>query len=566
VRNGLSSIAQNLLVAGGSQRPSEFSCTIRPIGDRKLEAAPPSAEASPGNRRQWDFVERHGLLLVGVSPVLASMIGSAFNIFYNKNQIWPLLSTAQIERFDDCWQIFNLIIYPLAVGSWAAPLVWLRPIHRAMLAGEPVDAARLSRAQRYAVNLPWWILTVSGACWLLCIPVFPTALAAVPEPLSVEVVWHLVTSFITAGLISVTHSFFAVELVSQRALFPVFFRNENPADVPGAIPLGFTGRGVMWALAAVVSPIFSLVLLLLLPEATRQTPLFGIAVGAVAIAFGLTTAWMFGKQVVEPVRKLRQAAMEVSDGNLDVRVNLLRANEFGALIEGFNQMVEGLHERELLQETFGRHVGREAARLIMLQGDGLVGSAREVTVMFVDVRNFTDHSSRHTPEEVVTVLNILFREAVEIVEAHGGMVNKFLGDGFMALFGVGAGQNEHATRAVEAAQSMLASLDHLAEDLYQAGWPELKIGIGINTGQAIVGSIGSPKRQEYTAIGDTVNVAARVEALTKTLGHDLLITEACRCRLPAEFELVELARQKVKGKGELLRVYAVAESSNHKPR
>jgi len=277
------------------------------------------------HRRQGNFIHRHGLLLVGVSPVIANLIGSVFNILYNKYQIWPIISEAQHEQFDHCWQVFNLIVYPIAVASWVAPLVWLRPVHRSLLQNEPVDEQKLAKAQRYVINLPWWILTVSAVSWLICVPIFPAVLYLVPEPLSMEVVLHLVTSFVTASLIAITHSFFAVELVSQRALFPVFFREENPADVPGAMPLSLTARGMMWAVSAVVSPVVSLVLLLLIPNASREAPLFGVGVGVVAILFGMTTAWMLGRLVAEPVKQLKKAAIKVAEGDLDVRVNLLRA-------------------------------------------------------------------------------------------------------------------------------------------------------------------------------------------------------------------------------------------------
>lgn len=509
------------------------------------------------DRQRWGFVQRHGLLLVGASPVIANLIGSVFNIIYNHVQIQPLLSEAQLERFEACWQVFNVVVYPLAVFCWVLPLLWLRPTHRALLAGEDVEAGRLARAQRYVVNLPWWILAVAGVSWLICIPVFPAALKSVPEPLSMEVVFHLVTSFVVASLIAVTQSFFAVELVSQKALFPVFFRTGNPADVPGALPLSITARGMMWAVSAVISPVVSLVLLLLIPKASQATPMFGVAVGVVAIAFAMSTAWMLGKLVADPVRQLRGAAMRVAEGDLEARVNLMRADDFGPLIERFNLMVEGLKEKEHLQETFGVHVGQEAARQILQQGDGLVGSEQVITVMFVDVRNFTEHSSRHTPKEVVEALNLFFSHAVELVESRGGMVNKFLGDGFMALFGIGPESDKHAHRAFEAGQAMLECMQGACEELRLVGWPDFRIGIGVNSGPAIVGSIGSPRRQEYTAIGDTVNVAARVEALTKSVGHCFLVTEATRQFLPESVRLTRLPPQSVKGKGAPLEVYAV---------
>ncbi|MEM8947034.1 MAG: adenylate/guanylate cyclase domain-containing protein [Planctomycetota bacterium] len=516
-----------------------------------------TADALEANRRDWSFFERHGLMIVCASPVLANAIGSIFNIFYNRIQTEPMLSVAQQARFDACVQVFNVIVYPIAIVCYALPLFWLRPVHKALLNGEAVEPERLVKAQRYVVNLPWWFLTVTAFGWWSCIPVFPAALQALPEELNRAVIFHLVSSFLIASLIAIPQSFFAVEMASQKALFPVFFRRENPARVPGGKPINMTTRGLMWVVSTVVCPVVSLMLLLLDPAAAKENPAFGAAVAVISIVYALVTGWMIIKLVVVPVRQLRHAAMQVAKNNLDIRINLLRADDFGHLIERMNLMIEGLREREQLQETFGRHVGQEAAKQILQQDSALVGTEQTISVMFVDVRNFTEHSSRHSPQEVVAVLNIFFREAVDKIESRGGMVNKFLGDGFMALFGIGAMEQNHAQQAVDAGLDMLCCLEETAHELEQAGWPGLAIGIGINTGPAIVGSIGSPKRQEYTAIGDTVNVASRVESLTKVLGCPILVTAATRNRLDAQVPVRSMPPQSVKGKGTPLQVFSI---------
>jgi len=518
-----------------------------------------SAELPRGSSAAPDgLIVRHGLLLAGASPVAANLVASTFNILYNSLQIEPLLTDEQNARFQSCWQAFNLTVYPLAIACWAWPLWRMRDVHAALVRGEAVDADRLARVRRQVVNLPWRIFAVAATCWLLCAVVFPTSLARVGSPLDSAAVWHLITSFWTAGLIAVTHSFFAVELTSQRVLFPLFFRDCSPASVPGAAPLSVTTRGVLWALSAAVCPVVSLVLLLLVPQAQQSLPLFGLAVAGVAILYAVTTSWMMGKLVAKPIQALREASMRVARGDLDARVDLQRADDFGPLIERFNQMVAGLREREHLEQTFGRHVGREAARQILAQGDHLGGSELEVTVMFVDIRNFTAQAERRTPAEMIDALNIFFTAAVDTVERHGGLVNKFLGDGLMAIFGVGANRDLHADRAVTAARALFELLAASRDELARSGWPAMTIGIGVNTGQAVVGSIGSPRRREYTAIGDTVNVAARVEGLTKQLDRTLLITDATRKRLACGYPLERLPPQTLRGKSEPLPLFAVA--------
>jgi adenylate cyclase len=252
--------------------------------------------------------------------------------------------------------------------------------------------------------------------------------------------------------------------------------------------------------------------------------------------------------VAEPVNQLRSAAHSVTEGQLDVEVPLRRADEFGALISEFNGMVAGLREKEQLRKTFGLHVGRKAAEQILARDPGLGGTEQEITVMFVDIRSFTARSAELAPNEAVRLLNEFLRAMVEVVEGeHGGMINKFLGDGFMALFGVGSTARNHADKALAAARSMERALERLNLARVQRGEEPLGVGIGINTGPVIVGSIGSPERMEFTVIGNTVNVASRIEALNKTLGTTLLMSKATCNALQRPAALQALPAQLVKG-------------------
>lgn len=511
---------------------------------------------------RWTWVQRHGLFLVAVSPIAANIVGSIFNVWYNTTQSAPLLTDTQMQRFEDCIKWFNLVVYPIAIGCFLLPLAQLRRVHRALINEQSVDAGVLAFSRRRVVNLPWWFLIVVAAGWLICIPVFPLVLSLTDDPLATEAVVHLITSFLIASLIAVTQSFFAVELCTQAALFPVFFRDSNPASVPGGVPLNIPARGILWAFAAVVCPVVSLVLIMFVPHEADDAPRFGLYVACIGISFGLTTSWMIGRWITTPLRQLQHAASEVAEGNYFTRVHLLRSDEFGLLIERFNQMVEGLQNREKLQETFGRHVGREAARQIMSFDSDLQGKEQTITVMFVDVRNFTKQSSALQPANVVAGLNHFFGDAVEAVEAEGGMVNKFLGDGFMAIFGIGTESENHAEAAVRAGLNLIAMIEKSETGMKRSGWKELRIGVGIHTGAAVVGCIGSPKRQEYTAIGDTVNVASRIESLTKAVGEDLILSETTRALLDDRFETSELPEQMVKGKLKPIRIFAATFQSN----
>jgi adenylate cyclase len=367
---------------------------------------------------------------------------------------------------------------------------------------------------------------------------------------------------VISGLLTVTNAFFIVELLAGRLLFPVLFRDRSPADTPGAISLPLSRRNMLCAIAACVCPVLSLVLLEI-ADATSASDFnwFMVFVSAFGIALGLLCSWMVSHHVVEPILELRNAAQKVSAGNLDVRIDLPRADEFGPLIDDFNEMVDGLRARRELRARFGLHVGRRTAELILAQDPGQTGSEQDITVMFCDIRNFTARCSVTPADQVVPLLNRFLSVMVEAVEdRHGGTVNKFLGDGFMALFGIGEPDNDgrsHAEAAVRAGLDMINRLRELNAELSQDGLPELGIGIGIHSGCAIVGSMGSSDRLEYTAIGDTVNVASRVEGLTKKVGHPLLVTAVTGQRLPHEITTRPLPPEPVKGQNEPLAILAI---------
>lgn len=498
------------------------------------------------------------LSLVACAPIAAELLGSAFNIWYNLTHIKPLLTEIQLDVFVNTIRLFNAFIYPTAVLLWLGIVFALWQPCRQLQQGQLVRDYHLLQAQQRAINLPWWGIALAGGGWLLCIPVFLLALQQAPGTLDPRVFIDLPISIIISALIAITHGFFALELLSQRLLYPILFQDARPAQIPGAFPISLRSRGILLAFSAGICPITSLLLLSLAPHRCEsQMVWFAIAVGGLGMAFGLISAGMLGQLVVEPVEAIQQAARAIASGNLNHRISLLRADEFGHLIDEFNHLIGELQEKQRLQETFGRHVGQKAAQQILQRDPKLGGIEQEVTVLFADLRNFTARCAVEPPQKIVALLNLFLTEMVEIVEGHEGMVNKFLGDGFMALFGVGEQHVNHAALAVTAGQKMLVRLEHINRYLTAQGQAPLGIGIGIHTGRAVVGSIGSPQRLEYTAIGDTVNIASRVESLTKELGEPLILTAATRAALPSAIATAPLPPQRVKGQPEPLSVYRV---------
>ncbi len=506
---------------------------------------------------------KYGLVISTVAPLLANVVGSVFNIWYNRMNIEPLLTDDQLRRFLVTTGAYNLVVYPLVLAIWIYWIISLRSTYKKIRLNESIQPGELQKAQSRVINIPWLVAGFCVVGWFGCIPVFIWTLNASPDVLNGHVNFHLISSFVIAGAISITQAFFIAELCCLKFLYPKFFEQGHSMVVKGAVPRGLRLKWILWAFSAIVCPVGALLLLIMSPIQSEQSIWFAISVGLVFILFGIISAWLMGSLVMRPIRQLREAAQRVKAGDLTTQVETRRADDFGLLIHEFNKMVEGLKEKEHIATTFGRHVGRQAATAILESESGLHGSSRVISVMFVDVRSFTSISSTLSPEQVVEWLNIFFQRMVEIVETNGGMVNKFLGDGLMALFGaaeVGSESNNHAERAVRCAMDMVKSLPSLNHSLPDS--QKIAIGVGVHTGMAVVGSIGSEHRLEYTAIGDTVNVASRVEGLTKHVGQTILITEATRAMLPDSVRLTEPIQATVKGKSEPLGVYGVQNAAD----
>jgi class 3 adenylate cyclase len=247
----------------------------------------------------------------------------------------------------------------------------------------------------------------------------------------------------------------------------------------------------------------------------------------------------------------------VQDGDLSGQWSPRTTDEFLDISNGFNRMLEGLRERQVIRDTFGRFVSPQIAEVVLSGRMPLLGERREVTMLFQDIRDFTGISEKMTPEALVGMLNQFFTEIVAAVEVEGGVVKQFLGDGVKALFGAPLAHADDPDRAVRAALAMVARLEALNMRLSSQRLPMLRIGVGIHTGEVIAGQIGPDTRVEYDVTGDAVNVASRIEGLTKEMHTTILISEATAARLGPGFTLGRAAELPVRGKEKPVKVVEV---------
>jgi class 3 adenylate cyclase len=271
------------------------------------------------------------------------------------------------------------------------------------------------------------------------------------------------------------------------------------------------------------------------------------AVG-VGIAVSLELMVLLSRSVTGPIAALRSGLGRVRAGDYDARVPVVASDELGELSHDFNLMALGLQERERMREAFGTYLDRDIAGIILSGQFPREGVEITVSIMFVDVRGFTAFAERAEATEVVGALNALFEVMVPAVTRHGGHVDKFMGDGLLAVFGAPEDYPDHADRAVAAGLEIVEAVNRP-----QAA---LEVGVGINSGRVVAGSIGGAGRLNFSVIGDAVNVSARVEAATRETGDDLLITSATRDALTRPLKLASRGSVPLKGKAQPVEVLA----------
>lgn len=418
----------------------------------------------------------------------------------------------------------------IAFAAWHAHRI-LAPVRR-WIEGERQRDASVA-AWRCAVGLPlrfwrrgWYLLPLltAAAPWALgaalILEATPTEAVFVPAVAAVAVAYAAILYF----------------FVVEAGMRPVIA--EIAAGLPERFGIGAAAIPLRLKLLGVL-PAINLIAGLLaagLASSERKISALGIDVLAAVLATfaaSLVLTMLLARSLRQPLVQLLEATDRVRGGDLEARVAVTSSDEIGELAVSFNQMVSGLRQRERLRSTLSTYLDPAIAARLVEEGEGPVrGEELGASILVLDVRDFSAFAESRSPREVVAALNRLYELTVPIIARHGGHVDKFVGDGLMATFGAPVREPDHADRAV-------ASAVEIVETLERRGEGPLGIGIGISSGTVLVGSVGGGGRLDFTAIGDAVNVATRVEAATRRTGDPILVSEATKRllrHLPVELE------------------------------
>lgn len=285
-----------------------------------------------------------------------------------------------------------------------------------------------------------------------------------------------------------------------------------------------------------------------------------VFVVAICLFLGISLTFLVTRSIVRPLMALRDSMTQIEQNDLKAQVKVESNDELGYVSERFNEMVIGLRQAEMMRNLLNLYVSPEVAREALEHGTHLGGQLVECSILFSDIRGFTTLSEQLAPQDLIELLNRYMSRMVEVVIANGGIVNKFGGDSLLALFGTPLNPVEdHAACAIRTALQMQKALKCFNAEQEKSGAPNLQIGIGIASGPAVAGNVGGEGRIEYTVIGDTVNLASRLQDLTKELGRDILVNALAVEQATRYLSLAAEPLQPVdvRGKAECVKIYAI---------
>jgi adenylate cyclase len=522
----------------------------------------------------WSEIHRIISIKTGLVQIFANFTGAG--VCYSYFALFD--SSAPVSLITIGLLITVLMTAGLIVIGYILNRRWEKGLSeyvRLKMAGRSVSQKLEKEARRKILNLPFMAAFVALINWAMASVImsgynFIETVSAETFTAASFQALRVFVGVIISGIITSAIVFFVVE-IQVRKIWPYFFPQGDLNKTPGALQMKLRTRMfIAFTLASIVPMTLMAILsynkarlmLVMNPEDVIQS-LFHLTAFLLIAALAVTVilSYLVSSSIIGPVKSMETAMIKVRKGDLTTSARVAANDELGTLAESFDQMIEGLRDRERIKETFGRFVTPEIARAILENPPVPGGENTEVSILFSDVRNYTTICEQLSPEDVIMLLNDYFSYMVQAIEKHHGLVYQFVGDGIMAVFGAPVKLADHANFAVRSALEVMDALDRFNAEI-RSGLPPIRIGIGINTGPVVAGIIGTQQRMEYRVVGDSVNLAARIEALNKDFHTDVLISRSTVDQLKDHFNLKTFQPVKVKGKEDHVQVYEVLRKSS----
>ena len=420
-------------------------------------------------------------------------------------------------------------------------------------------------------SLIGWVM--AGFIFGVLMPVILQMFSGMPPMTLTEGLGRIFGITCIGGSITVLFIYFSTESLWRKEL-PKFFPEGDLSQVRGSFKLSVKVRLLVVFLMISLIPLTVLgvsayrraSVLLSADPAMGVQIISGllaqiIFITVIGVVASLLLSLFVSKSVSVPLKEMETAMKEVAKGNLDVQIKVVSNDEIGALGEGFGRMIKGLKESEAIKESFGKYISQEIRDEILGGRIPLDGEMKRATLLFSDLRDFTPFVECTHPKQVVTIMNQYFSEMAEAIKENQGLILQYVGDEIEAVFGAPVAYDDHPDMAIRAALGMKRRLEQLNERLQAQGRKPFRHGIGIHTGAVLAGIIGSKERSSYALVGDTVNLASRIQGVTKEFSCDVILSQTTHDLITGSYQMEQLSAMKMKGKSQDVMVYKLLDQN-----
>lgn len=461
-------------------------------------------------------------------------------------------------------RMYNLIAFPSVTF---ASVAYLLPLIRYFRAGTPQPAPL--RIKRRALSAPLVLAVFCFLPWLVGLAVFPFLTVYRFGHWSTELMSQEILSPLVNGFLATTTLYFLIDLVFRSRVVPRVFADGQLSEVSDAASLRLRARLFLFLAAVAFLPLFTMLGLARgaggrLQAGVEQSEVVQLLNQAssttfiVYVVLGIALTLLLTRSLTRPLTEVARALRRIQSGDLDVEMRPTANDEVGIVEDGVNRTVAALRDRDRILQTFGRVVEPVVRDHLLRGGLRLGGELRVATVMFCDLRGFTAFAETAPPNDVVETLNEFFTAMTERVRGAGGFVDKFIGDALLVVFGLfdaEANADGGAMPALQCAGAMRAELEALNLRRRERSLPPLRIAGSIHTGEVVAGTIGAQDRHEFTVVGDTVNVAARLQEICKQKDWDFVASQATLERAQRLTDAYLCEDVMIRGRSEVVRVF-----------